>query len=86
MRRDIFTSDHEAYREAVRAYIEREITPNVERWEEERNVDRRAWKVAGRHGIIGMLVPEEYGGPGESDFRYRYVVCWRRTSIRPCWH
>ena len=80
MRRDIFTADHEAYRETVRAYIEREITPNVERWEQERNVDRRAWKVAGEQGIIGMLVPEEYGGPGERDFRYRYVVAEELAS------
>jgi len=74
VRRDIFSADHEAYRDSVQAYIEREITPNIERWEQERNVDRRAWKVAGEQGIIGMLVPEEYGGPGEPDFRYRYVV------------
>jgi alkylation response protein AidB-like acyl-CoA dehydrogenase len=74
VRRELFTADHEAYREVVRAYLEREIIPHVERWEQERNVDRRAWKVAGRHGIIGMLVPAEHGGPGEPDFRYRYVV------------
>jgi long-chain-acyl-CoA dehydrogenase len=74
VKRDIFTADHEAYRSAVRSYLEREITPNVERWEQERNVDRRAWKVAGQQGVIGMLVPEEHGGPGEPDFRYRYVV------------
>src|SRR6202034_2357313 len=74
MRRDLYEPDHEAYRESVAAFVEREVVPNAERWETERNVDRHAWKVAGEQGLIGMLVPEEYGGPGEPDFRYRFVV------------
>jgi alkylation response protein AidB-like acyl-CoA dehydrogenase len=72
--RDFYQPDHEAFREVVQAYIKREVAPNEQRWEEERNVDRQAWLAAGKQSLIGMLVPEEYGGVGTDDFRYRCVV------------
>jgi alkylation response protein AidB-like acyl-CoA dehydrogenase len=72
--RDFYQPDHEAFREVVQAFIKREVTPNEQRWEEERSVDRQAWLAAGKQSLIGMLVPEEYGGVGTSDFRYRCVM------------
>jgi alkylation response protein AidB-like acyl-CoA dehydrogenase len=72
--RDFYQPDHEAFREVVQAYVKREVAPNEQRWEEERNVDRQAWLAAGKQSLIGMLVPEEYGGVGTDDFRYRCVV------------
>jgi alkylation response protein AidB-like acyl-CoA dehydrogenase len=72
--RDFYQPDHEAFREVVQAYVKREVAPNEQRWEEERNVDRQAWLAAGKQSLIGMLVPEEYGGVGTSDFRYRCVM------------
>ena len=74
MRRTLFTEDHEAYRESVREFIAREVTPHYDDWEENRLVDRSAWLAAGKTGIIGLAVPEQYGGSGELDFRYRYIV------------
>jgi long-chain-acyl-CoA dehydrogenase len=72
--RDFYEPDHEAFREVVQAYIKREVAPNEQRWEEERSVDRQAWLAAGKQSLIGMLVPEEYGGVGSTDFRYRCVM------------
>jgi long-chain-acyl-CoA dehydrogenase len=72
--RDFYEPDHEAFREVVQAYIKREVAPNEQRWEEERSVDRQAWLAAGKQSLIGMLVPEEYGGVGTADFRYRCVM------------
>jgi long-chain-acyl-CoA dehydrogenase len=72
--RDFYQPDHEAFREVVRAFIKREVAPNEQRWEEERSVDRQAWLAAGKQSLIGMLVPEEYGGVGTGDFRYRCVM------------
>jgi len=72
--RDFYQPDHEAFREVVQAYVKREVAPNEQRWEEERNVDRQAWLAAGKQSLIGMLVPEEFGGVGTDDFRYRCVV------------
>jgi alkylation response protein AidB-like acyl-CoA dehydrogenase len=74
MRRNFYEADHEAYREIARTFVEREVVPNQARWEQERSIDRHAWKVAGAQGLIGMLVPPEFGGPGVADYRYRCVV------------
>jgi long-chain-acyl-CoA dehydrogenase len=74
MRRDLYEPDHEAFREVVQAYVAREVTPNQARWEAERNVDRQAWLAAGKQAIIGLPIPEEFGGAGTDDFRYRCVV------------
>ncbi len=74
MRRNFYEPDHEAFREVVQAFVKREVTPNEQRWEEERSVDRQAWLAAGKQSLIGMLVPEEYGGVGTGDFRYRCVM------------
>jgi alkylation response protein AidB-like acyl-CoA dehydrogenase len=74
MDRELFEGDHEAYRETVREFISREIEPNYERWESERLIERSAWTSAGSAGIIGLSVPEEYGGAGVDDYRFRYIV------------
>ena len=74
MRRGLYDQDHEAFREVVQAYVKREVTANLERWEAERDVDRQAWLAAGKQAIIGLRVPEEFGGAGTDDFRYRCVV------------
>ena len=42
MRRDLYEADHEAFREVVQAYVKREVTPNLQRWEQERSIDRQA--------------------------------------------
>ncbi|MFP8886321.1 acyl-CoA dehydrogenase family protein [Streptomyces mangrovi] len=74
MKRKIFTEDHEAFRHTVRAFLEREVLPHYERWEREGAVDREAWRAAGRQGLLGVAVPEEYGGGGQDDFRYGAVL------------
>src|SRR5436189_5098378 len=74
MRRDLYEPDHEAFREVVQAYVKREVTPNQPRWEQEHIVDRQAWLAAGKQSIIGLLIPERFGGAGTGDFRYRCVV------------
>ncbi|MET8948263.1 acyl-CoA dehydrogenase family protein [Streptomyces sp. NPDC004542] len=81
MERNLYTEDHEAFRGSVRKFVEREVAPYAEKWEEQRLVDRRVWQVAARHGIIGLAVPEEYGGGGEPDIRYRAVVMEELAAI-----
>jgi alkylation response protein AidB-like acyl-CoA dehydrogenase len=74
VRRNLYDTDHEAFREVVQAFIKREVEPNNERWETERNVDRSAWLAAGKQSIIGHLIPERFGGLGTTDYRFRAVV------------
>ncbi|ALE74773.1 acyl-CoA dehydrogenase [Pseudonocardia sp. EC080610-09] len=74
METDLYGADHEAYRETARAFVTREVVPNVERWDTDRQIDRETWKKAGAAGLVGLAVPEEYGGAGEPDYRFRFVL------------
>lgn len=72
--REIFTEEHEAFRETVRTFIAKEIAPHHEQWERDGMVSRGAWLAAGRQGLLGFFVEEEYGGAGADDFRYNAVL------------
>jgi alkylation response protein AidB-like acyl-CoA dehydrogenase len=74
MQRDLYDADHEAFRAVAREFVQRDVVPHQQRWETERFIDRDAWLAAGKQGLIGLPVPEEYGGPGAADFRYRCVL------------
>jgi len=74
VKRTVFEEEHEALRESTRQYIERELVPNAEKWEQERMVDRSAYVAAGKYGLIGFNMPEEFGGGGSDDFRFNAVI------------
>ncbi|OBG83382.1 acyl-CoA dehydrogenase [Mycobacterium sp. NS-7484] len=74
MKRTIYTAEHEAFRETVKEYIERELVPHSEKWETERIVDRSAYTAAGKYGVIGFNMPEEFGGGGSDDFRFNAII------------
>ncbi|MER7758497.1 acyl-CoA dehydrogenase family protein [Streptomyces sp. NPDC097619] len=74
MKRQIFDAGHEAFRGTVRTFLSKEVLPHYEEWEREGIVSREAWLAAGRQGLLGMAVPEEYGGGGNPDFRYAVVL------------
>ncbi|MFF1904978.1 acyl-CoA dehydrogenase family protein [Kitasatospora sp. NPDC058218] len=74
MERDIYTEEHEDFRATVRSFLAKEVLPHYDRWERAGIVDRSAWLAAGRQGLLGLAVPEEYGGGGAADFRYAAVL------------
>lgn len=74
MKRQIFTAEHEAFRETVRTFLAKEVLPHYEEWEKDGIVSRDAWLAAGRQGLLGLAVPEEFGGGGNTDFRYSAVL------------
>jgi alkylation response protein AidB-like acyl-CoA dehydrogenase len=74
MKRVVFEDEHEALRESARQFIERELVPNAEKWEADRLIDRSAFTAAGKYGLIGFNMPEEYGGGGSDDFRFNAVI------------
>jgi alkylation response protein AidB-like acyl-CoA dehydrogenase len=74
MQTNLYTPDHEALRDTVRGFIERYVTPHHEEWEKAGIVDRGVWLEAGKHGLLGFELPEEYGGAGFLDFRFNAVV------------
>lgn len=75
MQRNLFEADHEAYRDTVQQFLAREVTPQYEQWEHDGLIDRDVWRSAGKSGVLGLLVGEEYGGAGVADYRFRYVAC-----------
>ena len=62
--RTLFTPDHEAFRDSFRRFIEREVSPFHDGWEEQGYVDRAVWNKAGENGFLCTSMPEEYGGAG----------------------
>jgi alkylation response protein AidB-like acyl-CoA dehydrogenase len=74
MRREIFTSEHDAFRAMVRSFIAREITPYHEQWERDGVVSRDVWLAAGRAGLLGIDIDEKYGGGGNPDYTYYLIL------------
>ena len=76
MERDIYEEDHEAFRDLVKDFVKRYVTGEaIERWDAAGEVDRETMRAAGEAGIIGLSVPEEFGGAGMlQDYRFRAVV------------
>ena len=68
-----YTEEHRIFRDALRRFLAKEITPHVDQWEEAGIVPREAWKKMGEQGFLAMNVPEEYGGLG-ADFLYSVIV------------
>jgi len=74
MRSTLYEPEHEAFRAMVRSFVAKEVVPFHEEWERAGIVDRGVWLEAGKQGLLGMDVPEEYGGGGVRDFRYQCIV------------
>src|SRR5688500_12788317 len=65
-----YTEEHEALRESVRRFVDREITPYVDTWDEAGEFPRELYKKAGDLGLLGLGFPEELGGtPGDEFHR-----------------
>ena len=60
--RTLFNADHEAFRDSFRRFMDKEIAPYHEAWEEQGYVDRDVWNKAGDNGFLCMTQPEAYGG------------------------
>lgn len=73
IKRDLFNADHEAFRDTVRKFIDKEISPYHADWEEKGVVPRELWLKAGAAGLLCCTVPEEYGGLG-LDYLFDVVV------------
>ena len=69
-----YTAEHSIFRDSLRKFLDKEIVPHVEEWEEAGIVPRSAWKKMGEQGFLCTDVPEEYGGVG-GDFLYSVIVC-----------
>jgi len=66
------TEEHEAWRDTVRRFVEREIIPHVTAWDEAGEFPRELYRKAAAAGMLGAGYPEEYGGT-PADYFFRVV-------------
>ncbi|MGC9542107.1 acyl-CoA dehydrogenase family protein [Streptomyces sp. UG1] len=74
MRRDVFTADHETFRELVRDVVAKEVVPHYAEWEKAGRLPRPFFARLGSLGLLGTAIPERYGGGGQPDYRYNVVL------------
>ena len=69
-----YTEEHRMFRESVRKFMDKELVPYIEEWEEAGIVPKSVWKKMGEQGFLCTSVSEEYGGVG-ADFLYSVILC-----------
>jgi len=74
MQRTVLNEDHASFRATVRDFIAKEVTPVHEKWEEDGHPPRDFYRRLGELGVLGIQVPEEYGGGGEKSLKFNVVV------------
>ncbi|MGK2874089.1 MAG: acyl-CoA dehydrogenase family protein [Nocardioides sp.] len=81
MKREIYDEDHEAFRESVRTWLERSVIPNAEQYVADKALPREFWTEAGNQGMLGLAIPEEFGGMGADDFRFNAVLAEELAKV-----
>ncbi len=66
--------EHVALRDMVRAFVSREVRPHARRWDESGIFPAETVAKLGELGIMGVMVPEEYGGAGMDTISYSIAV------------
>ena len=74
MDRPIFEEDHELFRGTFKQFVEKEMVPYNEIWEENGIVDRDLFQKAGESGFLGIDLPEKFGGGGITDYRFNQIM------------
>ena len=81
MEHTLYEPEHDAFRDAVRSFLGKHVTPHHADWEKAGIVDRSVWVEAGKQGLLGTDVPEQYGGGGIKDFRYNCIIGEEVTKV-----
>jgi alkylation response protein AidB-like acyl-CoA dehydrogenase len=78
--RTLFTPEHETFRDSVRRFLEAEVKPHDEKWQEQGYADKAVWRKAGENGFLCMSMPEQYGGSG-ADKLFSMVLIEEQARI-----
>ena len=68
------TENHKMIKQMVKDFAEKEIRPNIMKWDESQEFPIELFRKAGQQGLMGVLVPEEFGGAGLGYFEYISVI------------
>ena len=80
MERTLFSPEHDLFRDQFRKWLDKEVVPHHEKWEEEGQIPREIWRRAGELGFLCPQLPEEYGGM-DVDFRYNTIICEETARV-----
>lgn len=74
MERTVFASDHELFRAAFARTVDEYLTPSLPQYRQDGALDRAAFQQVAASGVLGLAVPEQYGGAGTTDYRFHAVA------------
>ncbi len=66
-----FTEEHDLFRASLKEFLQKEVVPHLDEWENTGTIDRAIWTKMGDMGFFGIAAPEAYGG---MDLDYFYTV------------
>ncbi len=75
-----FTPEHEELRESIRGFIDRELAPHSQRWEDEQWFPDEVFGKLAAQGLLGLKYPTELGGQG-GDYLHEAVMCEEMARI-----
>ena len=79
--RAIYDETHDLFRESFRSWVDAELAPRLDEFEEAGITDRSIYADAGSHGFLGLAIPEEYGGGGTDDFRFNAIISEELAAV-----
>ena len=74
MKRTLYNTEQEAFRAMIRDFIDHEVAPNYPKWEADNRTPRELFRQLGALGVTGFGIPEEYGGPGPTSYKYQTII------------
>jgi alkylation response protein AidB-like acyl-CoA dehydrogenase len=81
MKRTLFDSDHEAFRDSCRTFVDRELRPNQEKHIANHEFGRDMWLAMGKRDLLGLNIPAKYGGAGVDDPRFSLVLAEELSKL-----
>lgn len=75
MKSPFYTAEHDAFRDVMRRFVDKEIAPFAHEWDEAGEFPRALYRNAAEIGLLGLGFPQEYGGIGADQFMK--IVAWR---------
>jgi len=78
-----FTEEHEVFRASFKEFLQKEVVPHIDKWEESGTIDRFIWKKFGEMGYFGLNTPEEFGGLN-LDLFYTVIFLEELQKVNSC--
>jgi acyl-CoA dehydrogenase len=74
VQRMLFNDEHETFRSTVRGFYAKSVLPEYDKWEADGAPPRHFWYAAGELGLLGIQVPEQFGGGGTDSFLFNVIL------------